>query len=309
MLPQALAMVNGKGGTFKTSVVSNLAGLVAGAGYKVLAVDLDPQGNLGRDLGYLAEGHSDDGQGLLGAVISGQRLEPLREVRSNLDVVCGGDATEDMAGTLFSRGVRGESPVRAVRDQLAPLAPSYHLMMLDCPPGNRHLQRLALAAARYVVIPTRADDGSLDGLVRVARLFGSMREGENPDLELLGVVLCGVGSRSKRIAARTRRTVASDLGDSGLIFDSQIRYVEGPAQECRQRGQLVHELEATAAAAKRQRLEWLRSSRQSGGRHERKDPPASPSASAPGLAEDYQNLAGELTQRITQRAAAGEVPA
>ena len=64
---------NGKGGVLKTSLTANVAGLAATSGWRVLAVDLDPQGNLATDLGVLAE--SDGGAGLLDAVTgTGWRL-------------------------------------------------------------------------------------------------------------------------------------------------------------------------------------------------------------------------------------------
>ena len=63
MLDNVLLVTNGKGGVGKTSLVANLAGLAVKAGWSVLAVDLDPQGNLARDLGYVDR--SDGGQGLL----------------------------------------------------------------------------------------------------------------------------------------------------------------------------------------------------------------------------------------------------
>ncbi len=62
MIPNSILVLNGKGGVGKTSLTANLAGLAALSGWRVLAVDLDPQGNLGRDLGYL--GDADDGQTL-----------------------------------------------------------------------------------------------------------------------------------------------------------------------------------------------------------------------------------------------------
>jgi cellulose biosynthesis protein BcsQ len=176
MLNQAIAVINGKGGTGKTSITANLGGLFAAAGYRTLLVDMDPQGNLGRDLGYLDAGMSDDGRALFTAVTTGTELLPLRDVRENLDVVAGGELVEDMAAMLYSRGTRGQTVTSAVRDALAPLAHDYDLVLLDCPPGNRSLQQMALAAAHFVVIPTKADDASLDGLVQVAKLFTSVRD-------------------------------------------------------------------------------------------------------------------------------------
>ena len=61
-LRRTIAVLNGKGGVGKTSLTANLSGLFADAGYRVLAIDLDPQGNLGNDLGYLGAGLGDGEQ-------------------------------------------------------------------------------------------------------------------------------------------------------------------------------------------------------------------------------------------------------
>lgn len=308
MLNQAIAVINGKGGTGKTSITANLGGLFAAAGYRTLLVDMDPQGNLGRDLGYLDAGESDDGRALFNAVTTGAELMPLRDVRENLDVIAGGELVEDMAAALYARGTRGQSVASAVRDALAPLAEGYDLVLLDCPPGNRALQQMALATAHFVVIPTKADDASLDGLVQVAKLFTSVREEINPELELLGVVLFGIGTRSRKIAQRARSTIARDLGDAELVFDAEIRHVEGPAQDCRRLGKLVHEIEVQLAHDRKLRFQMLRANRAAAkgeGRHH----PDSESvaavealaASAPHLAGDYQRLAEELTGRVQVR--------
>jgi cellulose biosynthesis protein BcsQ len=280
-----------------------MAGMLAAAGYHVLAIDMDPQGNLGRDLGYLATGQSDHGRSLFGAVTGGTSLRPLCEVRPGLDVIAGGEMVDDMTGALYARGVRGESVAGAVRDAVASLASDYDIVFIDCPPGNRPLQKMALTAAHWVVIPTRADEASLDGLAKVAELFTSIRSEDNPGLELLGVVLFGVGSQSRRISQRARTAISDDLGDSTLLFKSEIRHVEGPAQDCRRLGRLVHEIEADLGAAKAARLAWLRARRGDGAGKHRPDPDAVSqlAASAPGLAGDYQRLAEELVTRIADR--------
>lgn len=304
MLQQAISVINGKGGTGKTSIVANLAGLFAAAEYRVLAVDMDPQGNLGRDLGYLDR--SDGGHALFAAVMApGAPLEPLREVRPGLDVICGGELIEDLSSALTARSQRGKETAGAVRDQLAPLASDYDVILVDCPPGNRVLQQQALSAAHYALIPTRSDEASLDGLVRVAELFTAVRSSTNPGIELLGVVLFGVGSRARRIAEAARSAVARDLGDPSLVFATEIRHVEGPAQDCRRLGRLVHEIEAELPDAQRARLSWLRARRGKGTGKHRPDPESvaavvTLAASAPHLAGDYQRLAEELLERLAR---------
>src|SRR5664279_2404085 len=185
---RVVAIANGKGGVGKTSLTAGLAGLVAGAGYRVLTVDADPQGNLRRDLGYEAV----DGRSLALAIQNGSPLELLRDVRPHLDCIAGGPALYDLPATHVSRMSRGESlsGLRATLAQVRPDSPAhadYDLILVDTPPGEPVLQDLVFAAADYLIIPTRSDDASLDGLVAVASRFAAARIG-NRDLTLLGVL-------------------------------------------------------------------------------------------------------------------------
>ena len=75
MLTNAVMVLNHKGGVLKTAICAHLAGIAAASQWKVLAVDLDPQGNLGRDLGYMQE--SDGGAALLGALRDGSYTDPI----------------------------------------------------------------------------------------------------------------------------------------------------------------------------------------------------------------------------------------
>jgi WD40 repeat protein len=109
-----------------------------------------------------------------------------------------------MVGALHSRTARGVAVATAVNDAVAPIADNYDLLLIDCPPGEQQLQQMALTAAEFALIPTKSDSASLDGLVKVAELFGAVRATTNPDLQLLGVVLFGIGVSAKRIAQTAR---------------------------------------------------------------------------------------------------------
>lgn len=98
-LARVVVVAQGKGGVGKTSLTANVAGLAALAGHRVLAVDLDQQGNLARDLGY----EPGDGERLLQAVVAGQPVPVVPNVRPGLDVVPGGPATGDLL-VLLSPG-------------------------------------------------------------------------------------------------------------------------------------------------------------------------------------------------------------
>jgi chromosome partitioning protein len=235
--PFSLSLVLAKGGTGKTSTTANLAVLAAARGYRTLVVDLDPQGGQARELGIFETDLNDDGDSLTESLMFDRPLKPVKGVRENLDLVVGGRTLERLTAPT------GEDPLAAMttlQRALVPLHDDYDLILFDHPPALRHLRELGLAASRFLVIPTRADDGSLDGVSGIARDFARVREA-NPKLELLGVVLFGVGSSSKTIRSTVRAKIADGLGQAAPVFDAVIRHAEAPAIASRNRGQAVHE--------------------------------------------------------------------
>jgi len=298
-LYRVVAVINGKGGVGKTSIVANLGGLLAAADYKVLLVDLDPQGNLGEDLGYVGAGLGDDGRGLFLSLSTATLLQPLRDVRPRLDVLVGGEELSDLAATLYARRQRNAAgAATAFATALSGIAADYDLVLLDCPPGQDVLQEAALVAARWVLIPTRTDASSRKGLREVGRRFLAAHE-HNPDLELLGVLLFGATATATRITATARADLHADLGGVAPLFATAIRYAEAAAVDARNRGQLVHELERDVRTAPK----WFERLRAGTG-----SAPAL-AASAGTLAADYQALAGEVLDRLTNAEAAARVTA
>lgn len=287
MIPNSILVLNGKGGVGKTSLSANLAGLAALSGWRVLAVDLDPQGNLGRDLGYLAD--ADDGHVLASAAAKGTKPEPLRDVRPGLDVLAGGPALDGLVADLQRALLGGElAAVDRLGAALGAAAVDYDLVVIDSPPGEALLHAAAIRAVHYIVIPTRADAASIDGLGRVAAVVS--REGPaNPGLEVLGVVLGPLPIQARAVARRTKEELAELLGDRIVIFDTIIRDVPRAAVDCRGRGVLAHEYEDAARRAPR----WWERRRTGGGEGF--------SDAASGLAADYQTLVKEILGRFTER--------
>lgn len=305
-LARTVAVINGKGGVYKSSIVSSMGGLLAEAGWRVLVVDLDPQGNLSEDLG-LAE-QTDEGQHQVDVVPQGKAITPMPTGRDRLDIIYGGIELEDLASVMQGRQARDPSWMHALASSIATVEDDYDLVLMDCPPGLPVMQTLALVAARYVVIPTRSDASSRKGMRMVARRFTAARAW-NPELELLGVVRTGISVASKGIREEVRREIAEDLGGAAPVFETCIRYAERPAKAVREAGRLPHELEPDAERWFRERFERLRErkARQATADDKpgkrRKD--AKPEAeiilapSTTGLAQDYAELAQEFVGLLT----------
>jgi chromosome partitioning protein len=259
LLTRVIAIANGKGGVGKTSLSTHIAALLAAAGHRVLLVDLDPQGNCGRDLGYIAAGQSDEGAGLTRAVQfpDHERVTILHDVRPGLDVIPGGRHLDDLNSVIGGRQLNhGQSASLALARVLAPVAgDGYSLVVLDCPPRHPVLQTAALAMARWLLIPTKTDLASRDGLGEIAMKFGEARA-VNPDLGLLGVVLFGVTPAAKKIRATAIAWITEALDGQAPVLKGTVRHVEAPAFHIRDTGLLAHELElgpevgATAAMMK-----------------------------------------------------------
>ena len=282
IVDNALVVANGKGGCGKTTVAANLAVLAARTGRRVLAVDLDKQGNLTDDLG--AADH-DDGASLVAALMTEAEPTPLTDVRPGLDLIAGGDRTEHLQPTLMTMRGRNKDALSQLDRVLAPVAGRYDLVVLDSPPTDAVIGEAALIAARWLLIPTKADSGSLKGLIAVATAFAQVRSAGLSVVELVGVVLFGVGTQSRRIRADTRAALEKALGHAGPVLQTVIRASEKAAIDQRQMG-----LAATEYA------ERVRSSRPwySPGEREHLAKPAV----ADGLAGDYEALAAEVFAAI-----------
>lgn len=293
---RVVAVANGKGGVGKTSLTAGLAGLVAAAGYRVLVIDTDPQGNMRRDLGYEAENQDS----LALSILHGLPIHIQRDIRPNLDVIAGGPSLYDIPTAFISRGARGQvlAGLGSVLDQARPLRPhaDYDLVLVDTPPGEPVLQDIVFAAADYLIIPTRSDEASLDGLVVVAQRFAAAKV-SNPGLELLGVLLFGVRAGSKRLRETVRVALEETLDGAAPVFEASIRYLESAAVDMRRHGLLPHELEKGQRSQQKKRLSRLR-----GGA---KPAPEEDllSRDASGLAGDYTALAREVLGAIAEREA------
>ena len=300
VLGRVVAFGNGKGGSLKTTLSSNVAGLAADSGMRVLVVDLDPQGNMSEDLGLTQVGQDKDaGESLYEAVARRKPLVPSHpNVRENLDLV-GADSTntEALVSWLQANMLRDENAVFALARALQPIADQYSLIVLDLPPGQEQLLRIALAAARYLIIPTQADISSLKGMELMGLRFAKARAHDNPDLELLGVAAVCIPEAAKVLRNETVAAIHRSFGGQAPVFRTIVRHAAVPATDARNRGLLVHELE-TFVPTQAEAFARLRQ-RAAGTQVER-----AVSSTAIKLAGDFAGITEEIFAAIAEREAA-----
>ena len=237
-LPRVLAIANQKGGVGKTTTAVNLGAALAEAGFRLLVVDLDPQGNATTGLGLNPR---DVTSSVYDVILSNVALEDCVEPTSlkNLFVA---PATIELAGAeielvaQMSRELRLRRAVDAVRDH-------YDLVLIDCPPSLGLLTVNGLAAADDVIVPIQCEYYALEGLGQLLRNVALVHANLNPSLEVRGIVLTMYDARTKladQVEAEVReyfgprvyktvvpRTVrlseAPSFGQPIIVFDSTSR--------------------------------------------------------------------------------------
>lgn len=289
-LDRVIAFINGKGGVGKTTICANTGGSMARSGYKVLIVDIDPQGNLGLDLGYADTDDDDAGKSLSAALQElTTNVSVLSNVRENLDVIVGGSALHGAAAALAAPR-RGKDVRDALARVLAPIADEYDVILIDCPPGNESLQAAAMGAARWVVAPSRADEGTGRGLSELAdRLHDVLAV--NPRVELLGIALFDIEKSATRVEAEARKMVTEVVGSDRVLFNSSVRHSVSVAQQSRRYGKLVHELDEFA----QKQPEWWKVRRGEAEAGEQV------TRSASNVSEDMHALTIEIMERLIER--------
>ncbi len=292
LLRRVIAFANDKGGVFKTSLVAAIGALLAQGGHRILLIDLDPQANLGEDLGYTGDPRANS-DALAQALLDGDPIEVLQGVRTNLDVIPGGSRTYEIQRALIAEDI----PRDALASTLQDLAPRYDVILIDTPPKSPELVDLALAAARYMIIPARSDSSSRKGLSTMAAQYGQAQE-VNPTLELLGICLTGIGQQSTRLRARAFDAMNADFDGQAPLFETTIRYVESAAHDVREYGRPPHELEQIADEAEPWYMRLRKKVAGEGDKSVSNEPVIA--ASAGSLAQDYQLLTREVLTRLVE---------
>lgn len=211
-----IAVANQKGGVGKTTTVINMGAALAEMGFRVLAVDLDPQGNLTTGLGL--DSRNLQGSTSYEAICGLRDAEDLAvEVESVKGLHLIG-ANGDLAGAQIELVSELAREVK-LREALENIRRRYDITLIDCPPSLGLLTVNALVAADAVLIPIQSEYFALEGLSQLLEYIRLVRKSLNKELRVVGMLLTMVDSRT-RLSADVSDEVRRHFKES--VFETVI---------------------------------------------------------------------------------------
>jgi chromosome partitioning protein len=221
--PEVIAFANQKGGVAKTTTTLNLAVAFAESGYRVLCIDLDPQGNL-----TMSQGIDPDKveKSLYDVLVNDMPISEII-VKREIDIAV---ASIDLAGAEIAMSTKiGRE--RSLEKALKEVAGDYDFVCIDTPPSLGLLTINALTAANKVIVPVQCEYLSMRGLVQLQNTLRMIQENLNPDVRIEGILPTMLDSRTVH-AKEAVEILEENFGD--LVFQSRIKkaikFAEAPVK-------------------------------------------------------------------------------
>lgn len=190
-MARSIAIFNQKGGVGKTTTNINLCSYLASWGKKILAIDIDPQGNttsgIGMDKKKITTSVYD--------VIIGDVEAKKAVMKTPIDNLYIIPSTVQLAGAEIELTEVNKREIK-LKEALASLSDEFDFIFIDCPPSLGLLTINALSAVSSVIIPIQCEFYALEGVGQLIKTIQLVRKGLNPNLEIEGVVLCMYDGRT-----------------------------------------------------------------------------------------------------------------
>ena len=226
--PRIIAVVNQKGGVGKTTTAINLGAALAELGFRVLIVDLDPQGNASTGLGI---GRDERRLTTYDLLLDDADIQDVVQ-ETGVDGLWIAPATTDLSSADIEM-VANEKRSYLLHDALRQRSIDrfeFDFVLIDCPPSLSLLTVNAMVAAHSVLVPLQSEFYALEGLSQLLLTLREVRATANPDLRIEGVVLTMFDGRNN-LSRQVETDARENLGE--VVFDTviprNVRISEAPS--------------------------------------------------------------------------------
>ena len=220
-----IAVANQKGGVGKTTTAINLSSCLAEKGKKVLAVDMDPQGNMTSGLGVDKNSVENT---IYDLIIGESSIDEVlkKDIMKNLDII---PANIDLSAAEIEL-IDVEDKEYIVRNVIKDIKDNYDYIIIDCPPSLSMLTINAMTTATSVLVPIQCEYYAREGLSQLIHTVDLVRDRLNPELEIEGVVFTMYDARTN-LSLQVVENVKDNLHQNiyKTIIPRNIRLAEAPS--------------------------------------------------------------------------------